>query len=463
MHPMIARRVVHPLLQWKSGGRVREYLHQLEHSQWYTPAELEALQAARLRTLLDHAYRSVPYYRRAFTERGLHPSDVRGPQDLTALPVLSKAVIRDDPAALRAEGARGPFVERRTSGSTGIPLAVYVHPHTRDAWAAAAMRTRRWWGVDVGTRQITLINPHGKSRWTLLKQYWLMNHGEYSVFRLDEGALERLRRELRRSRYEVLLGYPSALTYFAQYVLSRHGEGAVRLKAVCATAEMLYPDQRALLQRAFGCPVVNEYGSSETGYLAGECPAGSLHSAVENAVIEFAPTGGGAGEAELLVTDLGNFAMPLIRYRVGDRGAIGADCACGRSLPVLQLVAGRTEDLVTLPDGRKTDGSIFSVAVERLVAQGVPVKQFRALQHRPDYIEVLVATDQPDHPALRQLSARIQKLLHPSVAVVVSPVDRIPVESTGKLRRFVSLLATEDAGQPEADDGPAAESQREPV
>ncbi len=442
MHPLIARRVVHPFLQWKSGGRVHEYLRQLEHSQWFAPAELRALQAARLRTLLEHAYRSVPYYRQVFTERGLHPRDVRGPEDLPALPVLSKAVIRDNPAALRAENARGPFVERRTSGSTGIPLAVFVFPHTRDAWVAATLRTRRWWGIDVGTRQITLINPHGKSRWTLLKQYWLMNHGEHSVFRLDVEALERLHGQLRRSRCEVLLGYPSALTHFAQYMLSRHGEAAVRLKAVCTTAEMLYADQRALLQRAFGCPVVNEYGSSETGYLAGECPAGSLHIALENAVIEFAPTADGAGEAELLVTDLGNFAMPLLRYRIGDLGALGADCTCGRGLPVLQLVAGRTEDLVTLPDGRKADGSIFGVAVEHLVAQGVPVKQFRALQHRLDYIEVLVATDQPNHPALRQLPARLREELHPRLTVTVTPVDRIPVEPTGKLRRFVSLLAS---------------------
>jgi phenylacetate-CoA ligase len=285
-----------------------------------------------------------------------------------------------------------------------------------------------------------------------------MNHGEYSVFRLDEGALERLYRQALRSRCEVLFGYPSALTHFAQYVAARGGGERLRLKAVSTTAELLYPDQRALLHRVFQCPVIDEYGASECGYLAGECPAGSRHITAENALIEFSPVEDGAGLAELIVTDLTNLAMPLIRYRIGDLGTAGPPCPCGRGLPVLRLGVGRTEDLVTLPDGRKIDGAVFGDAVERLAAAGVPVKQFRAVQHRADDIEILVATDQSSHPALAVLSSEIQRRLGAPVSVRVRAVDRIPVERTGKLRRFISFVGSDRPGAPVRPAEPAASS-----
>lgn len=443
MLPFLVRQAVHPVLQLKSGGRVRPLLAELERSQTLPPERLRELQWGKLRRLLDHVYSRVPYYRALFDSRGLHPRDFTGVDDLTWLPALSKEVVRDRGPELMADNVRGPLVERRTSGSTGIPLTVYVYPQTRDAWVAAGLRTHRWWGLDVGMRQIKLINPRAKSRWTLLKQALLMNHWEYSVFQLDEATLERLYRQALTFRCEVLAGYPSALTYFAQHVAARPSGSALGLRAVVTTAEVLYPDQRALLERVFACPVINEYGSSECGYLAGECPEGSLHIAAENALIEFDPgtaaDGDGTGR-EVIVTDLNNLAMPLLRYRIGDVGVPGAVCQCGRTLPVLELRVGRTEDLVTLPDGRKVDGSVFGAVVEELTLRGVAVKQFRAIQHRPDYIEVLISGVDPGDRSVQDLADRLQAMLGTRLTVVVRPVDRIPVEPTGKLRRFVSLI-----------------------
>ena len=451
MHPYLARHVVYPVLQWKSGGQVLPLLRNLEKSQWYQPEHLQELQWTKLNLLLQHAYHHVPYYGAVFDASGIHPHDSRSLDDFKRLPTLTKEVVRDGGRGLMAANISGPLVERRTSGSTGIPLVVYVSPRTRDAWMAASLRTQRWWGLDVGVRQLKLVNPHGKYRGTLLKQYWLMNNAEYSVFELDEAALEQLYRQVVRSRCEVLSGYPSALTYFAQHVAGRGPRSELRLKAILTTAEMLYPDHRELLRQVFGCPVINEYGSSECGYLAGECPSGNLHVAAENALIEFekgAPSDGDDSGGELVVTDLNNFAMPLIRYRIGDLGAPGQECPCGRSLPVIRLRVGRTEDLVTLPDGRKVDGAVFGVAIEELTRQGVAVKQFRAIQHAPDYIEVLIATADAAHQALRGLGNQIQKLLGTRMTVVIKPVDHIPVEPTGKLRRFISRIGhdAEDGG-----------------
>jgi phenylacetate-CoA ligase len=450
MHPLIVRRAVYPLLEWKSGGRVRQYLADLEQSQWWVPERIRTQQWSGLETLLRHAHAHVPYYRALFDRCGIHPADVRSLEDFKQIPLLTKDVVRDQGHALRAGNIAGPFVERRTSGSTGIPLSVHVLPHTRDRWIAAFHRMLRWWGLDVGLRQIRLVNLHGKSRMTLLKQYWLMNQGEYSVFDMQESSLARLYDQLVRSRCEILSGYPSALTHFAVYVAARHHGPPLHLRAVQTTAEMLYPDMRALLERVFACPVIDEYGSSECGSLAGTCPSGSLHIAAENVLIEFEPAAAhenGGSRWELIVTDLHNLSMPMLRYRIGDLGAPGNPCPCGRGLPVLRMLAGRTEDLVTLPDGRKIDGAIFDSAVEALIGRGVPVRQFRAVQHALDDVEILVATDAPGHHALQELGVDIQRVLGSRVHVVVKPVDHIPAEPTGKLRRFVSRITSSADGR----------------
>lgn len=446
MHPVIARRVIFPLMQWKDGGQTGPLLKALERSEGLSLDALLVLQRERLTRLLDHAYRRAPYYRELFHQHGLRPSDVSRLEDLDRLPVLPKETVRDRGPSLMAEGAGERLIERRTSGSTGIPLVVYVAPATRDAWGAAARRTQRWWGLQIGMRRIKLINPRGKATRTLRRQEWLMNHAEHSVFELDEPSLERLYQRAVRFRCEILGGYPSALVYFAQYVATR-GAGRLALRAIATTAEVLFPDQQQLLERVFGCPVINEYGSSECGFLAGTCPSGSLHIAAENAVVEFVPVAGDqGGEAcELIVTDLTNTAMPLIRYRIGDLGAPGDPCACGRALPVLRLRVGRTEDLVTLPDGRKVDGAVFGQAVEELVERGVLVKQFRAIQHTLDHVEVLIALDGADPAVPDQLAGRLRELLGARLTITVRPVPHIPVERSGKLRRFVSLVNARSA------------------
>lgn len=440
MHPVIARRVIFPLMQWKNGGQTGPLLQALERSERLSPDALSALQWERLTRLLDHAYRRVPYYRELFHQHGLRPSDLTRPEDLARLPALTKETVRDRGRALMAEGVGERLIERRTSGSTGIPLVVYVHPSTRDAWGAAVRRTQGWWGLQIGMRRLKLVNPRGKASRTLLRQEWLMIHAEHWVFELDEPSLERLYQRAVRFRCEILGGYPTALAYFAQYVAAR-GADRLALRAVVTMAEMLFPDEQQVLERVFGCPVINEYGSAECGFLAGTCPAGSLHVAAENALIECVPVAGDGGEVrELIVTDLVNTAMPLIRYRIGDLGAPGAPCACGRALPVLRLQVGRTEDLVTLPDGRKVDGAVFGQAVEELVERGVRVKQFRAVQHSPDRVEVLIALDGADPAVPDELAGRLRELLGARLTVTVRPVSHIPVERSGKLRRFVSLV-----------------------
>ncbi len=441
-HPWLVRHVTYPLWQRRHGGTVLPTLARLERTQWLPPVELETLQVSRLRPLLTHAYAHSPFYKDAFSSAGVGPQDIQTLADLRHLPVLEKADLRDHCGSLVTNGSPlCTLVKRQTSGSTGIPVVLWAGPRARDAWVAAGFRLLRWWDVNIGDRRLTLISRHNLTRRGWLKQYAFANVLEYSAMDLSEAALARVYDRLTRGSVRLLMGYPSSLAYLAQYVISSGGARRLTLRAVVTTGEVLHGDQRVLLRRAFRCPVVDEYGSSETGHIAGECPQGRMHIAAENVVVECERSDPG----ELLITDLTNVAMPLIRYRIGDLGALGEPCPCGRGLPVLHLRVGRTADLVVLPGGRRMDFSVFAGVFEDVAARGIPLRQYRVIQHAVDHFEVLLAGPARLSGAEDLVRQRIQLALQARVNVAVRVVADIPPDPTGKRRRFIS----QDAGPAE--------------
>jgi len=437
MHPVLARRVIHPYLQWRTGSQTSPVLATLEQTQWWTPEQLAELQWTSLRDLLRHAAARVPYYRDLFASLGAHAEEFRTPDDLPRLPVLSKEAIRDRGPDLIAEGA-GRLRAWSTSGSTGVPIRAYFDVHG-DNWRQAAERRRmRWWDQDVGSRIATLSTHHYPRKY-LWKRRLLLNEGHFFCVDLSAAGLSRLHRDLVRFRPESLRGRPSTLTHFARFVLDR-GAGAadLGLRVVWSSAEVLYPDQRALMAQAFGCPVVDEYGSSENGLIAVECPAGRRHVIAENVYLEYRPvTPHDEGLTEILVTNLRNRAMPFIRYAIGDLGGpVAASCPCGRGLPLLGLAGGRTVDVVVLSDGRVVDSTALVRVMEHLPR---PIRQFRIIQEDPQRFTVLLAAEHGE--GMAEIVRRdFHRILGFPASVDVRLVDEIPPEPTGKLRRFVSRL-----------------------
>ena len=437
MHPALAQRVIHPYLQWRTGSQASPVLATLEQTQWWTPEQLAELQWTSLRDLLRHASVHVLYYRDLFGHLGAHPEDFRSPDDLRHLPVLTKETIRDRGADLVAQGTR-PVRTWPTSGSTGVPIRASFDRHG-DNWRQAAERRRmRWWGQDVGSRVATLSTHHYPRKY-LWKRRLLLNEGHFFCVDLSAAELSRLHRELVRFRPESLRGRPSTLTHFARFVLD-HGAGAavLGLRVVWSSAEVLYPDQREVMARAFGCPVVDEYGSAENGLIAVECPEGRLHIVAENVYLEYRPVSPQGGEiSEILVTNLRNRAMPFIRYAIGDLGGpVAAPCPCGRGLPLLGLAGGRTADVVVLPDGRFVDSTALVRTMEHLPR---PIRQFRIIQEDPQRFTVLLAAEHGEGMA-EVVRRDFHRILGFPASVDVRLVDEIPPEPTGKLRRFVSRL-----------------------
>ena len=430
----------------------------LEQSQWWSPERIAALQRERLQALLHEAASDVPYYRAAFAAAGIRPGDIREASDLVRLPFLTKADIRANSDALKSERA-GPLVPSNTGGSSGEPLMFYVGRRRRSHDVAAKWRATRWWGVDIGDREIVVwgspIELHAQDRLRGLRDRVLRTE-LLSAFEMSTAKLDAFVARIRAVRPRMLFGYPSALAHIARHAQAR----GVRLDdlgiaVAFVTAERLYDDQREAIAQVFGCRVANGYGGRDAGFIAHECPEGSLHLSAEDIVVEIVDDAGRpvpAGTAgEIVVTHLATGDFPFIRYRTGDVGVLGTRaCGCGRGLPVLQSVEGRTTDFVVADDGTVMHGLALVYVVRALAG----VRAFKIIQETRALTRVLVVPDAGyDDGVAAAIVAGMKARLGSRVEVRVEPVEAIAPERSGKYRYVVSHVG---AGMTPREATPAA-------
>lgn len=371
MMRVFRRSLALPFVDWqKRTHMVGSYREQMR-SQWLAPGELQSLQRRKLARLLRHAYDNVPYYRRVFDERGLRPDDVRDFADLAALPILNKTVIRENFEDLQAEN-RARFAPRRnqTSGSTGQPLVFFWDRDAHSAGWPNAWRAFAVAGFQLGDRLLILSGGALMPKVTPLRQriyYAFMGITQLRAYHLSEEEMDAyvayLAATPNHPRY--LYGYASAAYLFGRYLLSR-GRRDVRFRAIFTTAEVLSPQQRTVIEEAFGCRVYDTYGNNESCLAAFECERhDGLHYAMENAYLEVLDDCGApapAGETgRFIATNLENYAMPFIRYDGGDLGTLRDDpCPCGRGLLRIGNIMGRSRDFIYTPDGREVHGAFFN-------------------------------------------------------------------------------------------------------
>ncbi len=418
----------------------------LEASQWWSRADIAALQLQRLRALLLHAGLRVPYYRELFEALDFDPTAVRSVADLERLPLLDKATIRAHTEGLKAEGATG-LARFNTGGSSGEPLIFFIGRERVSRDVAAKWRATRWWGVDIGDPEVVVwgspIELHAQDRVRGLRDA-LMRTELLSAFEMSEAKLDHFVARIRARRPRMLFGYPSSLAKIAAHAAAR----GIRLddlgvKVVFVTSERLYPEQRAAISRAFGCPVANGYGGRDAGFIAHECPAGRLHLTAEDIVVEILDPDGRPvplGQAgEIVVTHLATSDFPFIRYRTGDIGVLSDEaCACGRGLPLLAEVQGRSTDFVVAADGTVMHG----LALVYILRDLPGVKQFRIVQETLDLTRVELVADPGQDPVRDSaIVSAFRRRLGPSVEVRIEPVEAIAPERSGKYRYVQSKVS----------------------
>lgn len=442
----LVARLLFPLHERLKGHDTVARLRALEASQWWSRDQLEAYRTERLRAFLVAIGRHVPYYRDAFAQSGLKPHALGAVAELERYPLLTKALIRAHTAALRSERARS-LKRYNTGGSSGEPLVFFMGRQRITHDVAAKWRATRWWGVDIGDREIVVwgspVELGAQDRLRSLRDMVLRSE-LLPAFEMSEANLDHFVDRIRRRRPAMLFGYPSSLSLIAAHAQMRGVRlDEVGIRVAFVTSERLYDHQRTTIERVFGCPVANGYGGRDAGFIAHECPAGGMHISAEDIIVEIVDANGRAvppGTAgEIVVTHLATGDFPFLRYRTGDIGVLSEEaCSCGRGLPLLAEVQGRSTDFVVAADGTIMHGLALIYVIRDLPG----IERFKVVQESIDRTRVLVVPGDGYEPALAErIRSGLKQRLGAGVTVDVDTVGDIPAERSGKFRYVVSRVA----------------------
>ncbi len=436
-----------PLHKWMITRRAALYYDELKKSQWLVPEQVRALQERKLRRLLHHAYHHVAWYRQAMDARGLRPADVATLDDLGRLPLLDKDAVRENLYfdLLSDNHDKARVLKVTTSGSTGEPFVCYADQHQLEIRWAATHRSMEWTGWRFGDRQARLWHQTIGMRWhhVLRERIDAFFHRRLFVpaFEMSEEDVARAVRRLRRHRPVLIDGYAECFNYLADYARAQDLAG-IRPRGIISSAQVLPEESRRAIEDAFGAQVFDKYGSREFSGIAYECEAHQgRHVVAESYVVEVLKDGRPATPGELgevVITDLNNFCLPLIRYRIGDL-AVAMDplapCPCGRGLPRLGRIEGRVQSMIVGAAGHVVPGSLFP---HLLKDYDYAVRQFQVVQEQPGAVVLkVVKAPRFDEAVFGEVLRTLRRFLGDDTRIDVEFVDHIPMVRTGK--RQVSL------------------------
>lgn len=424
---------------------------EMEQTQWLSPEHLEKLQLERLRKFLSNVGKHVPYYRNLFNGQAFDPAGISSLSDLARLPFLTKAVIRANTEQLKSEIAQD-LSRFNTGGSSGEPLIFFLGNERVSHDVAAKWRATRWWNVDIGDPEIVVwgspIELGSQDKVRQIRDS-LLRTKLLPAFEMSAAKLDGFVAEIRAMRPKMLFGYPSALAHIAQHAETRGQRmDDLGIRVAFVTSEKLYDHQRERISRVFGCKVANGYGGRDAGFIAHECPSGGMHLTAEDIIVEIVDEAGQPvphGTAgEIVTTHLATGDFPFIRYRTGDIGVLDEQlCTCGRGLPLLKEIQGRTTDFVVARDGTVMHG----LALVYVVRDIPGVKEFKIVQETLELTRVYLVTEAPFQPANSQtIIEGFKRRLGSEVDIQIEHVTSIPKETSGKFRYIVSKVAAASTG-----------------
>ena len=427
--------------------------------QWQEKSIIDELQKRKLKKLLLHCYSHVPYYHKLFSDKGVDENSFQQQSVFTIfnmIPFLTKKIIRENYNVLKAQNmSKREYRKNSTSGSTGESLFFLSDASRERAMCGETIKflNMQWSGVDLFAQHALLWGarfdaPAEKSLANKLRLFFrpLLFLSSYD---LSESVMAEYARKLNDFRVEILTSYPSPLEHFARFCLKKSIKIST-LRAIVCSAEQLFDHQRELFERAFSVPVFNRYGCREFADIAMECEMhNGLHIMSGRVFMETIREDGShceTGEVgEIVVTDLDNYAMPFVRYKIGDLGSLtDRKCDCGRGLPLMEKIQGRSFDLVRTPSGRTISGTFWTI-LTRYVSEDITA--FQVKQQQPESITLFLQMHD------RHLSYEEENVLRkeinkaaPDLIVNIEYVNQIPLTRSGK-RRFVIGISTNQSNQ----------------
>jgi phenylacetate-CoA ligase len=454
------------LAKHRYGNDTLRYLRELQTHETWSPDEIVDYQLRSLQRILDHARKEVPYYAE-------YPSlQLASPEDIAKLPVLHREVVRANPSRFIVRGQNASDCIRvGTTGTTGASLQVsYSEEVARRNWAFH-MRRWAWAGVKPLTPRITFFGSRVIPAERRVAPFWTHNYAEKqvlaSIFHLSESNAVDYIGFLRQHAHKVLEGFPSVLAILADFVLKTGRPAPMRV--VFTDGEPLYPKLRESIEQAFATRIFDLYGNTELCGLIHECEAGRLHVAPDYAYLEILneqdPPVAPGEEGVLVWTGFVNDTMPLLRYRIGDRGCwdLNPSCTCGRAFPSVIPTITRESDLLHCPDGR-----IFSPRALNQALKGAKTLRFcQIIQEHPGQVLIRgVASDLAASDDLMTIRKNLQEILGKNISISAMLADTPIVRPGGKIPLIIRSSAVaggSPAGEENALDHKTASGQNNGV
>lgn len=444
-----------PMIQRLLGRNTLSVIRELETAQWYSQEQIREIQLEKLKALVDHAGEHVPYYRELFRKLGIRSADIQSFEDFAALPILNKEQIKADYHPFISESAKN-YAIVRTGGSTGVPLQYPVDEHAKSHHIADMIAARRWWGIDIHDKQMLFwghdasLAPGLQGRIQKISQAFrdkTAHRIRCSAYKLSDEELYGYYEQMIRFQPNFIYSYASAVYLFADFAHRKQLDmSLIPLKGVVTTAEVLYEKERERIESSLMAPVINEYGMTEVGIIAYQCPEGNMHVMDPSVYVEKLQVKGSESSSvfEIVVTPLSNLAAPLIRYRTEDLVGVGHDtCPCGRGFSILGEVMGRTHDLIQTTGGRRVHGQYFTHVLEHVPG----VRQFQIVQENLSHFNINIVKE----PGIYQdrweseIDSKFKRMLGDSVSLAFNYVPAVDIDPSGKHRWVISRITQRGA------------------
>jgi len=420
-------------------------MHQLEDTQWLAADEITTLQHRQLLEVATHAEKYSPYFRTRLQAAGLHAHSLATADGLHALPVMNRRNLQsagENIFCSQLPQVHAPVTETRSSGSTGEPVVIKRTAINQLFWLANTLREHLWHRRDFHGKLAVIradpaMNVLDLPNWGPPVSLLFASGSSHALpLATDVG---RQAEWLAKIDPDYLLTYPTNLTELSRQFEQRNLQLA-GLRQVRSIGETLTEGVREATRRVFRVDIADTYSSQEVGIIAVQCPqSGLYHTMAENLLVELLDESGTPcipGEiGRVVVTDLLNFATPLIRYDIGDYAEAGPACPCGRGLPTLKRIVGRQRNMLRLPDGRRYWPLVGSYRYRDIA----PIRQYQLIQRSLDLVEVRLVSDAPvTAEQEKQLTTVIHEWMrHPFQLQFIYFENEIPRGRSGKFEEFI--------------------------
>lgn len=449
MRKFIAKSFGYPFQDYIKSTNIINTLKFLRESQFWDEARIRDYQTIKLKTIVEHAYKNVPYYEDLFKKINLKPGDIKSLDDINKIPILTKEIARKENLRLIARGFQMKNVKKgKTGGTTGVPIIVYKDTTNRSITWGSYYRWYEWMGINYYDKSATFWGSKtvlNKSLKTMIfdgASRYLQNSVSFNSFELTENRNWDIYKKLKVFKPDILKGYVSALLDFGSF-LDRNNLKDIKPKAMSSTSETLLPHQRKYMERIFKAPVFDQYGCGELSAISYECAAhNGLHINLEHMMCEILDENNQQildAKGRLIGTDLDNYVMPFIRYENGDLSSISSKkCTCGVNQPLMNSIDGRTTDTLVLSSGSKVHGVFITDILYELDIFTDKIQRFQAYQGKPGSLDIKIECESAlDYELRTKLITTLYRFFN---EVHYSEHKKLQTEPNGKFKYVISNL-----------------------